>query len=135
MYTKVLQIEARVLGDLALNHIIPTAIRYQNVLIENLNGIKTLNCNNNLKEHNTYQFETLCEISGHINSIKTYINEMIEERKKANVTEDFREKALLYCDQIKPYFEKIRYHADKLEVLIDDEIWPLPKYRELLFIR
>lgn len=135
MYTKVLQIEARVLGDLALNHIIPTAIRYQNVLIENLNGIKALNLSCDIKEQATYQYETLCEISEHINSIKNFATELIEERKKANVIEDISEKALLYCDQIKPYFEKIRYHADKLEVLIDDEIWPLPKYRELLFIR
>ena len=135
MYTKVLQIEARVLGDLALNHIIPTAIRYQNVLIENLNGMKTLNCDRDIKEQNTYQYETLCEITGHINSIKNLVNDMIEERKKANVIDDIREKALSYCDQIKPYFDKIRYHADQLEVLIDDEIWPLPKYRELLFIR
>ena len=135
MYTKVLQIEARVLGDLAMNHVIPTAVRYQNVLLENLNGIKSLNSDINLKDCTTYPYETLTEISSHINSIKNFVNAMIEERKKANVIEDVREKAVLYCDQVKPYFDKIRYHADKLEVLIDDEIWPLPKYRELLFIR
>jgi glutamine synthetase len=135
MYTKVLQIEARVLGDLAMNHIIPTAIRFQNVLLENLNGIKNLKPELNFKDLSSYQLDTLKEISSHISFINKLVNEMIEERKKANVIEDIRQKAMIYCDQVKPYFNQIRYHADKLEVLIDDEIWPLPKYRELLFIR
>lgn len=134
-YTKKIQIESRVLGDLAGNHIIPVAIRYQNNLIENVKGLKQV------LELKTYgkltrnQMETITEISEHVDKIKTYMNLMIDARKEANLIQDPEEKALAYCDNILPYFDKIRYHTDKLELLIDDDLWPLPKYRELLFTR
>lgn len=135
MYTKMVQIEARVLGDLALNHIIPTAIRYQNVLLENINGMKNIFSEKEYKNHSNYQIELVTEISGHINSIRKNVHDMIGERKKANVEEDHSKRAVWYCDKVKPYFDIIRQHVDNLEILIDDELWPLPKYRELLFVK
>ncbi len=134
-YTKMLQIEARILGDLALNHVIPTALRYQNLLLENVNGLKNVLPEKEFKKQSTYQIELITEISGHIDSISKLVHDLIEARKKANVIEDFRLKAVEYCDHVKPYFERIRLHVDTLETLVDDELWPLPKYRELLFIR
>ncbi|MFA5783017.1 MAG: glutamine synthetase III, partial [Bacteroidales bacterium] len=134
-YTKMLQIEARILGDLALNHVIPTAFRYQNLLLENVNGLKNILPEKEFKKQSTYQIKLITEISGHIDSISKLVHDLIEARKKANVIEDFRLKAVEYCDHVKPYFEKIRLHVDTLETLVDDELWPLPKYRELLFIR
>ncbi len=135
MYTKMLQIEARVLGDLALNHIIPTAIRYQNLLIENVNGLKNIMPEDEFLQHNVYLMNLIREISGHIDGIRKNVAEMVEERKIANKVDDFKAKANMYCGKVKPYFDVIREHADKLEALIDDELWPLPKYREMLFIR
>lgn len=134
-YTKKIQIEARVLGDLSTNHIIPIAIKYQNALIENVKGLKQvleLKAYGKLSQN---QMETITEISEHVDKIKTFVHEMVEARKVANKLTDVEEKAFAYCYQVKPYFEKIRYHVDKLELLVDDELWPLPKYRELLFIR
>lgn len=134
-YTKKIQIESRVLGDLSSNHIIPIAIRYQNTLIENVKGLKQV------LDYQTYgklshnQMETITEISEHVDKIKTYVHNMIEARKLANKIEHTVEKADAYCHEVFPYFEKIRYHVDKLEMLVDDELWPLPKYRELLFMR
>jgi len=134
-FTKKIQIESRVLGDLSSNHIIPIAIKYQNTLIENVKGLKQV------LDYQTYgklshnQMETITEISEHVDKVKTYVHDMIEERKKANVMSDIIEKADAYCQQVLPYFDKIRYHVDKLEMLVDDELWPLPKYRELLFMR
>jgi len=128
-YTKKIQIESRVIGDLAMNHIVPTATKYQNQLINNVKGLKELGI------EATETIETIKEISKHIASIIKNVDEMIEERKKANNIEDPREKALAYCDNVKPYFDKIRYAVDKLELIVDDEDWPLPKYRELLFIK
>ena len=129
-YIMKMQIESRVMGDLAMNHIVPTAIAYQNKLIENANGLKGLGINN--KE----VIQTIQEVSNHIEAIKNSVREMIEERKKVNKIEDTRELAIAYCDRIKrKYFDKIRYAVDKLELLVDDEDWPLVKYRELLFIR
>jgi glutamine synthetase len=135
MYTKMVQIEARVLGDLALNHIIPTAIKYQNMLIENVNGLKNIMPDKEFLQHTGYLMNLIKEISTHIDSIRKNVAEMVEERKKANIVEDFKQKANLYSGKVKPYFDIIRDHADKLEALIDDELWPLPKYREMLFIR
>jgi len=135
MYTKMLQIEARVLGDLALNHVIPTALKYQNLLLENVNGLKNILAEKEFKKQSSYQVELIAEISGHVDAISKLVHDLIEARKKANVIEDFKKKAIEYCDKVKPYFEKIRTHVDKLEILIDDELWPLPKYRELLFVR
>ena len=129
-YIMKVQIEARVIGDLALNHIIPTAIIYQNKLIQNANGLKGLEINAE------DIIETIQDLSNHINMIKKLTNEMVEERKKVNKMEDSRTRAIAYCDQVKTkYFDQIRYSVDKLELLVDDEDWPLVKYRELLFLR
>ncbi len=134
-YTKQLQIEARVLGDLAINHIIPTAYKYQNILIENIKGLKDLLPDNEYKQATKTQLETIKNISNHITMINIKANEMVEARKKANKIEDMRVKAKEYSKNVKPYLEEIRYHIDKLELIVDNEMWPLPKYRELLFTR
>ncbi|NOQ23774.1 MAG: glutamine synthetase type III [Bacteroidales bacterium] len=133
IYTKKIQIEARVLGDLIGNHIIPTLIKYQNVLIENVRGIKDLYPKGTYEKMAEPQLKTISEISERIAIIKEAVDEMIEARKKANKIEEIREKASDYSKNVVPYFEKIRYHVDKLELIVDDEIWPLPKYREMLF--
>ena len=135
IYLKKLQIESRVLGDLALNHIIPTAIVYQNTLIENVKGLKEI-LPEMYAEVGGIQLESIQEISRHIQEIRTLVTDMTEARKLANhayVSEV--ERAGAYSSTVRPYLEKIRYHIDKLELLVDDEIWPLPKYRELLFSR
>jgi len=134
MYVKILQIEARVIGDLALNHILPTALKYQNLLLENVNGLKNILVEKEYKKQSAFQIELISEISEHINSINVLVKELITARKKANAIENIKLKATEYRDKVKPYFEKIRIHVDKLETLVDDEQWPLPKYRELLFI-
>ncbi|MDP1622150.1 MAG: glutamine synthetase III [Bacteroidales bacterium] len=134
-YTKKIQIESRVLGDLAGNHIIPVAIRYQNTLIENVKGLKQVLDLQTYGKLSKNQMETITDISEHVDKIKTYVNEMIGARKKANRIQEPEEKAFAYCNGILPFFEKIRTHVDKLELLVDDELWPLPKYRELLFTR
>ena len=129
-YIKKVQIESRVMGDLAMNHIIPTAIAYQSKLIANANGLKGLGIDNKAV------IKTIQEISGHIETIKTGVREMIEERKRLNKITDTHKRALGYCDDVKEkYFDKIREAVDDLELLIDDEDWPLVKYRELLFLR
>ena len=129
-YIKRVQIESRVIGDLAMNHIIPTAIAYQNKLISNANGLKGLGVDNKAV------VQTITEISGHIETIKTSVREMIEERKRLNKISDTHKRAFGYCDDVKEkYFDKIRDAVDKLELLVDDEDWPLVKYRELLFLR
>lgn len=129
-YIKKVQIDARVMGDLALNHIVPTAIAYQSKLITNANGLKGLGIDNKAV------VKTIEEISGHIETIKTSVREMIEERKRLNKVSDTHKRAIGYCDDIKEkYFDKIRDAVDKLELLVDNEDWPLVKYRELLFLR
>ncbi|HNC30722.1 MAG TPA: glutamine synthetase type III, partial [Cyclobacteriaceae bacterium] len=129
-YIKRVQIEARVMGDLAVNHIIPTAIAYQNKLIINANGLKGLGVDNKAV------LKTIKEISGHIETIKTNVDDMVEERKRLNKLTDTHKKAVGYCKNIKEkYFDVIRDSVDKLELLVDDEDWPLVKYRELLFLR
>jgi glutamine synthetase len=129
-YIKRVQIEARVMGDLAMNHIVPTAIAYQNKLIINANGLKGLSIDNNAV------VQTIKEISGHIEVIKTNVRAMVEERKRLNKITDTHKRAIGYCDEIKEkYFEVIRDSVDKLELLVDNEDWPLVKYRELLFLR
>ncbi|MBK7383792.1 MAG: glutamine synthetase III [Flavobacteriales bacterium] len=134
-YVLKIQIESRVAGDLAQNHIIPTAISYQNRLIENVIGLREVLGAEKAKKATTTQVGLIEEISEHIARIMTLVNEMIEARKKANTIEEGRAKAIAYCDDVKPFLDKIRYHADKLELLVDDELWPLPKMRELLFTR
>jgi glutamine synthetase len=129
-YLKRVQIEARVIGDLAMNHIIPTAIAYQNKLITNANGLKGLGVDN------TAVVATIKEISGHIETIKTNVRQMVDERKRLNKVQDTHKRAIGYCDDVKEkFFDKIRDAVDKLELLVDDEDWPLVKYRELLFLR
>ena len=133
-YIMKLQIESRTLGDIAQNHIIPTAIKYQNVLIENVKGMNDIFG----KEATTLaatQLQILKDISTHLNGIKNKSEQMLLERKKANKIEDLEKKAVAYCHHVRPYFEEVKYHSDKLEILIDDELWPLPKLRELLFTR
>ncbi len=133
-YTKKIQIEGRVLGDIARNHVIPTAIRYQNTLIENVKGLKDI-FEKDFTKIAKEQIELIKEISGHIEGINRNIDEMIEERKKANNLDNTEKMAAAYCDKVKPYFEVIREHCDKLELLVDNGIWPLTKYRELFFIK
>ena len=133
-YSMRIQIEGRILGDIARNHIIPTAIKYQNILIKNVRGLKDIFADD-FEKHSREQLEIIKEISVHIESINSNITNMIDARKKANKIEDAQERAETYCDEVKPFFDEIRYHCDKLELVVDDEIWPLTKYRELLFTR
>jgi len=133
-YSKHIQIEGRALGDIARNHIIPTAIKYQNVLIKNVKGLKEI-YGTEFKDQAKEQMNIIESISNHIEMINKGVVEMIDERKAANAIEDPTEKAFAYCNQVKPYFDKIRYHCDKLELIVDNEIWPLTKYRELLFTK
>ncbi|MFT4643531.1 MAG: glutamine synthetase, partial [Candidatus Azotimanducaceae bacterium] len=132
-YTLRIQIEGRVLGDIARNHIVPTAIKYQNVLIENVSGLKNI-FGKNFEKYASEQISLITEISSHIEQINLKIDKMIGERKKANEMEG-QKAADAYCNKVKPYFDEIRYHCDKLELMIDDELWPLAKYRELLFTK
>jgi glutamine synthetase len=134
-YSKKIQIESRLIGDLALNQIIPTAFRYQKILIENVNGLKNILSAADFKELAQTQIEIIKEINAHAAAIKKNVDAMIEARKKANKISDHRKHALTYCEEVKSYFDEIRYHCDKLELLIDDEYWPLPKYREMLFTK
>ena len=131
-YVKKIQIESRVIGDLAINHIIPTAVNYQNKLIVNAKGLKDLGLG---EDSYKASLESIKEISERLNIIKSKSEEMVEARKVANNLEHSEEKAEAYCEKVKPYFDLIRYQVDKLELLVDDEDWPLPKYRELLFLR
>lgn len=134
MYTKKVQIEARVLGDLAINHIIPVATRYQSLLLDNVMKIQSI-----FKEEGNMiaqqEMDTIRKISEHMYVIKEETEKMVNARKVANRIECEREKAIQYHDTVRPCMEVIRYHIDKLELMVDNEMWPLPKYRELLFIR
>jgi glutamine synthetase len=132
-YTKKIQIEARVIGDIAKNHIIPTAIKYQNTLIKNVKGLKDVLDSKTFVKLSRNQLQTIKEISQHVEEIKDKIAVMIEERKKANRIENQSEKAIAYNKNVFPYLDDIRKHVDLLELMVDDELWPLPKYRELLF--
>jgi len=134
-YTKKIQIEGRVMGDLAMNHIIPTALKYQNMLIQNVEGLSDIFEGSEFKKIGSTQIEMIKEISERVSVIKNKTEEMIEERKKANEITDHRKQAKAYCEKVKAYFEEIRNEVDKLELLIDDESWPLPKYREMLFTK
>jgi glutamine synthetase len=134
-YTKKIQIESRVIGDLAKNHIIPIAIRYQNTLIENAIGLKQVLDEKTYTGLSRNQIKTIKEISEHISEIKKNVELMLEERKIANRLRGDEKQALAYSDQVMPYFSIIRGYVDKLELLVDDELWPLPKYRELLFMK
>lgn len=132
-YTKRLQIESRVLGDIARNHIVPTAIKYQNTLLENTKNLKEI-FGEEYKKIAKEQIELIMIISNHITEINSLSLQMIEARKKANLLHGL-ESANAYCKNVKPFFDQIRYHCDKLETMVDDGLWPLTKYRELLFTR
>lgn len=132
---KRVQIESRVLGDLALNHIIPTAIEYQTMLIKNVKGLKEIFGDKDFPELAGERLIMIKKISEHVAFISNTVKEMIEARKVANKICDTREKAIAYDEKVFPYLDEIRYHIDKLELMVDNEMWPLPKYRELLFIR
>jgi glutamine synthetase len=134
-YVLKIQIESRVMGDLTQNHFIPAVIEYQNKLISNVQGLTSVLGEKAGKEAAKAQIELIQKISLHLNKMKSSSDAMLEERKRANKIEDAEAKALAYCDKVKSYFEEIRYHADKLELIVDDELWPLPKFRELLFTR
>ncbi len=134
-YVLKIQIESRVCGDLAVNHIIPAAINYQNRLLENVRGLKDVLGADKAPKASAVQVELIEGISEHLGKLKSLTDAMTEARKKANTIENHREKAIAYCDQVKPFLDEIRYHSDKLEITIDDELWPLPKLRELLFTR
>ena len=134
-FTKKTQIESRVLGDLAINHIVPTAITYMTSLIENVKGLRAIFNDTEFERLSGQRKEVIVTISDHISNIKKKVNEMVEARKKANKLEEAYQMAIAYEKDVKPYLDEIRYHIDKLELIVDNEIWPLPKYRELLFTR
>ena len=131
-YVHIIQIEGRSLGDIARNHVIPTAVKYQNILIDNVKGLKDI-YGKDFKQYASEQLLLIAEISKRIEAINSGVTKMTNERKKANSVDDTTKKAKIYCSKVKPLFHDIRYHCDKLELLIDDELWPLAKYRELLF--
>ncbi len=164
-YVKKIQIESRMVGEIALGSILPAAVKYQNSLVENIKGMKEIasvfapsgtaraskkavlaggyeenesiasGSGTGMNEMISAQVETLKKISNYILEIRTNVYKMIEARKKANNLEDAQDKANAYCEHVKPYFDEIRYHSDKLEFIVDDELWALPKYREMLFTR
>jgi glutamine synthetase len=134
-FARKLQIESRMMGDLAKNHLIPTAIRYQNALIENAMGLKEVLDAKTYVKLSKNQIDTIKEISEHVSQVKINVDLMLQERKKANRLETTEEMAIAYDEKVKPYFEVIRYHIDKLELLVDDDLWPLPKYREIMFLK
>ncbi len=131
-YVKKLQIEARVIGDICLNHVLPAAVRYQNILIENVRGVKEI-FGEEYKNLCSSEFATLKNISCLTNAISHDVEALVEARKKANRIEDIAERAKVYSHEVKDLMDKVRYSADHLEMVVDDEMWPLPKYRELLF--
>ena len=132
-YIKKVQIEARIMGELATSLILPSAVKYQNILLENIKGLKEVGLDETAYGN---QLSVLKDISTHIDSMSSAVKKMIQERKRVNVISDNREKAIAYCDDIKgKYFDDIRYHVDKLELVVDDAYWSLPKYREMLFLR
>lgn len=135
IYLKKLQIEARVLGDLTVNHIIPTAIKFQNSLIQNVLGIKEIFGPDEYKVMSERQLIAIKKISGYIEQLREDFHSLVEARKEANIIESYSERAQAYSSTVLPFMEKMRVVADKLEMVVDDELWPLPKYRELMFWR
>jgi glutamine synthetase len=134
-YILKVQIESRVCADLAVNHLLPAAVTYQNRLLDNVRGLRDVLGSEAGKEAAAIQMELIQGISGHMGQLKVLSDAMTQARKKANVITDHRSKAIAYCDTVKPFLDKIRRHSNKLELLVDDEVWPLPKMRELLFTR
>ena len=134
-YTKKIQIEARVLGDLAMNHILPVASRYQSMLLDKVSKFSEIFGSDEAGELAEQDRELIVKLAGHMKAVQRQVEEMVEARKVANRIENERDKAIAYHDTIAPMLESIRYHIDKLELIVDNEMWPLPKYRELLFLR
>lgn len=134
-YTKKIQIESRIIGDVVMNQIIPSAIKYQKILVDNVSGMKNILSSADFKKAADVQLDSIKEISEHVTVIKNEVERMIEERKKANNLDSAKKQANAYCDKVKPCFETIRYHVDKLEMLVDDAMWPMPKYREMLYLK
>ncbi|HVN57811.1 MAG TPA: glutamine synthetase III [Bacteroidales bacterium] len=134
-FIKKVQIQARVLGDLAINHIVPTGITYMTSLIENVKGLKEIFNSTEFERLAGSRKEVIITISDHITAIKKLVYDMVEERKKANKIADLSKRAIAYESKVKPYLDEIRDHIDRLELIVDNEMWPLPKYRELLFTR
>jgi glutamine synthetase len=134
-YVLKIQIESRLMGDLVNNNIIPAVLEYQNKLIQNIQGMMAVFGEKEGKAMASTQIDILKQVNLHLAAMKSASEKMLAERKKANSMEDVEEKALAYCDKVKVHFDEIRYHADKLELIVEDELWPLPKFRELLFIR
>ena len=134
-YTKKIQIEARVLGDLVMNHIVPVATEYQSKLIDNVYKMKTLFSEEEAAKLSAENMAIIRQIAERTAYIKEHVDTMVEARKKANRIMSEREKAIAYHDTVAPMLEQIRYHIDKLELIVDDRMWTLPKYRELLFVR
>ena len=135
MYTKKVQIEARVLGDLAINHIIPVATRYQLTLLDNVRKMAEVFPKVDADNFSADDLVTIAKMADHMKVIKQEVAAMVDARRVANKIKDERKKALAYHDEVLPHMDTIRYRIDKLELMVDNEIWPLPKYRELLFIR
>lgn len=135
MYVKKIQIESRVLGDLCLNHIVPVATRYQTMMLDNIRKVREVFDNAEYEQLSAGSKDIVRKICIHLTAVHRMVEEMIEARKKANRIEDMRERALVYERDVFPYLNAIRYHVDHLELIVDDEMWPLPKYRELLFVQ
>jgi glutamine synthetase len=134
-YTKKIQIESRIIADMVNNQIIPSALAYQKTLVDNVSGLKNILSAADFKKAADTQVELIKEISERVNVIKKAADDMTEERKKANTLDNAKKQAHAYCDKVKPYFDTIRYNVDKLENIVDDSTWPLPKYREMLYLR
>ena len=134
-YTKKIQIEARVLGDLSMNHIIPVATTYQSQLLKNVDSVSTVFPVDKAEKLNARNLKIIEEIAERTSAIEKGVEELVNARKLANKIEGEHEKAIAYHDKVEPKLDEIRYQIDKLELIVDDSLWPLPKYRELLFIR
>jgi glutamine synthetase len=134
-YTKKIQIEARILGDLSLNHIIPVATRYQSMLLDNVYKMQQVYSAELARELSKHNNDVIERLANHISQITIAVQKMVAARKTANKIESEREKAVAYESTVLPYFDTIRHHADELELIVDDDLWSLPKYREMLFIR
>ena len=134
-YTKKVQIEARVLGDLSMNHIIPVATRYQSQLLVNVQNMAAIFSPEKTQQLSARNIKLIEEIAERTSTIERQVDELVNARRMANKIESEREKAIAYHDSVEPKLDDIRYQIDKLELIVDDSCWPLPKYRELLFIR
>ena len=133
-YKLSIQIESRVMADMGLNHILPTAVEYQKMLVENVNGLKTI-FGDEFETYASEQIKMIKDVSLRIQNISKNIEGMTAARRAANKVEGIRAQAGAYCDTVIPFFDKIRYDVDKLELIVDNKYWPLPKYREMLFTK